>query len=87
MSGATILPTFFTISMNIIKITIATNPALPNFLAYEILSSNAKKRKFQTGLQLELQLIQIQIYLETQREIKTILLGVSKCLKSWLHLP
>jgi len=29
--------------MNIIKITIATNPALANFLAYEILSSNAKK--------------------------------------------
>lgn len=25
------------------KITIATNPALENFLAYEILSSNAKK--------------------------------------------
>src|SRR5215218_9478602 len=42
MSGATILPTF-TVPMNIMKITIATNPALANFLAYEILSSNAKK--------------------------------------------
>jgi len=29
--------------MNIIKITIATNPALANFLAYETLSSSAKK--------------------------------------------
>ena len=28
--------------MNIIKTTIATNPVLANFLAYEILSSNAK---------------------------------------------
>lgn len=41
-SGATILPTF-TIPMNIMKIIIATNPALANFLAYEILSSSAKK--------------------------------------------
>lgn len=44
MSGATILPTF-TVPMNIMKITIATNPALANFLAYEILSSNAKKEE------------------------------------------
>jgi hypothetical protein len=43
-SGATILPTF-TVPMNIMKITIATNPALANFLAYEILSSNAKKEE------------------------------------------
>lgn len=42
ISGATIFPTF-TVPMNIMKITIATNPALANFLAYEILSSNAKK--------------------------------------------
>ncbi|HKH85785.1 MAG TPA: hypothetical protein VKA40_04480 [Nitrososphaera sp.] len=42
MSGATILPTF-TVPMNIMKITIATNPALANFLANETLSSNAKK--------------------------------------------
>jgi len=42
MSGATILPTF-TVPINSMKITIATNPALANFLAYEILSSNAKK--------------------------------------------
>jgi hypothetical protein len=41
-SGATILPTL-TVPRNIMKITIATNPALANFLAYEILSSNAKK--------------------------------------------
>lgn len=44
ISGATILPTF-TVPMNIMKITIATNPALANFLAYEILSSNAKKEE------------------------------------------
>jgi hypothetical protein len=43
-SGATILPTF-TVPMNIMKITIATNPALANFLAYEILSSNPKKEE------------------------------------------
>jgi hypothetical protein len=43
-SGATILPTL-TVPMNIMKITIATNPALANFLAYEILSSNAKKEE------------------------------------------
>lgn len=42
ISGATIFPTF-TVPMNIMKITIAMNPALANFLAYEILSSNAKK--------------------------------------------
>ncbi len=42
ISGAITFPTF-TVPMNIIKITIATNPALANFLAYEILSSNAKK--------------------------------------------
>jgi hypothetical protein len=42
VSGATIFPTF-TVPMNIIKMTIATNPALANLLAYEILSSNAKK--------------------------------------------
>ena len=42
MSGAIIFP-IFTVPINIIKITIATNPALANFLAYEILSSNAKK--------------------------------------------
>jgi hypothetical protein len=42
ISGATIFPTF-TAPMNIIKTTIATNPALANFLAYEILSSSAKK--------------------------------------------
>jgi hypothetical protein len=41
VSGATIFPTF-TVPMNIIKTTIATNPALANFLAYETLSSNAK---------------------------------------------
>jgi hypothetical protein len=44
MSGATILPTF-TVPTNIMKITIATNPALQNFLAYEILFSNAKKEE------------------------------------------
>ena len=43
-SGATILPTF-TVPMNIMKITIDTNPALANFLAYEILSSNPKKEE------------------------------------------
>jgi hypothetical protein len=43
-SGATILPTL-TIPRNIMKITMATNPALENFLAYEILSSNAKKEE------------------------------------------
>jgi hypothetical protein len=43
-SGATILPTF-TVPMNIMKITMATNPALANFLAYEILSSNPKKEE------------------------------------------
>ena len=43
-SGATILPTF-TVPMNIMKITMATKPALANFLAYEILSSNAKKEE------------------------------------------
>jgi hypothetical protein len=32
MSGATIFPTF-TVPMNIMKITIAINPALANFLA------------------------------------------------------
>lgn len=42
MSGAMIIPTF-TVPMNIIKTTIATNPALASFLAFEILSSNAKK--------------------------------------------
>jgi hypothetical protein len=42
ISGATIFPTF-TIPMNIIKSTIVTNPAFANFLAYEILSPNAKK--------------------------------------------
>jgi hypothetical protein len=42
ISGATIFPTL-TVPMNIIKITIATNPLLANFLAYEILSSSAKK--------------------------------------------
>lgn len=31
--------------MNIMKIIIATKPALANFLAYEILSSNAKKEE------------------------------------------
>ncbi|MDQ5843322.1 MAG: hypothetical protein M3286_07525 [Thermoproteota archaeon] len=44
MSGATILPTF-TVPINIMKITIATNPAFANFLAYEILSSKAKKEE------------------------------------------
>jgi ABC-type Fe3+-siderophore transport system permease subunit len=44
MSGAIILPTF-TVPRNIMKIIIATNPALANFLAYEILSSNAKKEE------------------------------------------
>jgi hypothetical protein len=44
VSGATILPTF-TVPMNSIKMTIATNPALANLLAYEILSSNAKKEE------------------------------------------
>jgi hypothetical protein len=44
MSGATILPTF-TVPINIIKSTIATNPAFANLLAYEILSSNAKKEE------------------------------------------
>ena len=43
-SGATILP-IFTVPMNIMKITIATNPALANFLAYEILSSDPKKEE------------------------------------------
>lgn len=42
MSGAMIFPTF-TVPMNTIKTTIATNPALASFLAFEILSSNAKK--------------------------------------------
>jgi hypothetical protein len=42
VSGATIFPTF-TVPMNNIKMTIPTNPALANFRAYEILSSNAKK--------------------------------------------
>ena len=42
MSGATIFPTF-TVPMNIMKSTIATNPPFANFLAYEILFSNAKK--------------------------------------------
>jgi hypothetical protein len=42
ISGATIFPTL-TVPMNIINTTMATNPALANFLAYEILSSNAKK--------------------------------------------
>jgi hypothetical protein len=42
MSGATILPTF-TVPTNIMKTTIATNPAFANFLAYETLSSNTKK--------------------------------------------
>src|SRR5215210_8078530 len=41
-SGATIFPTF-TVPMNIMKSTIATNPPFANFLAYEILFSNAKK--------------------------------------------
>ncbi len=41
MSGATIFPTF-TVPMNIMKITIAINPALANFLEKQILSSNAK---------------------------------------------
>jgi len=44
MSGAIILPTF-TVPMNIMKITMATKPALANFLAYGILSSNAKKEE------------------------------------------
>ncbi len=43
-SGATILPTL-TVPMNIMKITMATNPALANFLAYEILFSKAKKEE------------------------------------------
>jgi hypothetical protein len=43
-SGATILHTL-TVPRNIMKITIATNPVLANFLAYEILSSNAKKEE------------------------------------------
>ena len=38
------MPTF-TVPMNIMKITIDTNPALANFLAYEILSSNPKKEE------------------------------------------
>ena len=38
------LPTL-TVPMNIMKITIATNPAFANFLAYEVLSSNAKKEE------------------------------------------
>lgn len=42
MSGAMIFPTF-TVPRNTIKTTIATNPALASFLAFEILSSNAKK--------------------------------------------
>ncbi|HEX2107318.1 MAG TPA: hypothetical protein VHF28_06270 [Nitrososphaera sp.] len=42
ISGATIFPTL-TVPMNIINTTMATNPALANFLAYEILSSSAKK--------------------------------------------
>jgi hypothetical protein len=42
MSGATIFPTF-TVPMNIMNSTIVTNPAFANFLAWEILSSNAKK--------------------------------------------
>src|SRR5215210_1306419 len=42
MSGATIFP-IFTVPMNIINSTIVTNPAFANFLAWEILSSNAKK--------------------------------------------
>ena len=42
MSGATIFPTF-TVPMNIMKSTIVTNPAFANFLAWEVLSSNAKK--------------------------------------------
>lgn len=42
MSGAMMFPTF-TIPRNTIKTTIATNPALASFLAFEILSSNAKK--------------------------------------------
>ena len=42
VSGATIFPTF-TVPMNNIKMIIPTNPALANFRAYEILSSNAKK--------------------------------------------
>lgn len=42
ISGATIFPTL-TVPMNIINITMATNPALANFLAYGMLSSNAKK--------------------------------------------
>jgi hypothetical protein len=41
-SGATILPTL-TVPRNTMKITIVTNPALVNFLACEILSSNAKR--------------------------------------------
>jgi hypothetical protein len=44
MSGAIILPTF-TVPMNIMKITMATKPVLANFLAYEILSPNAKKEE------------------------------------------
>jgi hypothetical protein len=42
ISGATMFPTF-TVPMNIMKSTIVTNPAFANFLAWEILSSNAKK--------------------------------------------
>jgi len=41
-SGATIFPTF-TAPMKIMNTTIATNPALANFLAYETLSSNTNK--------------------------------------------
>jgi hypothetical protein len=46
-SGATILPTL-TVPMNIMKITIATNPALANFLAYDTntdLFGNSKGEK------------------------------------------
>ncbi len=44
ISGATIFPTF-TVPIKIIKITIATNPALANFLAYRTLSSNANNEE------------------------------------------
>ena len=79
MSGAMIIPTF-TVPMNIIKTTIATNPALASFLAFEILSSNARKdetaNKPTIGTAHD-----TQICLEIQKAKKTISLKVSKCLK------
>ncbi|MDQ3847650.1 MAG: hypothetical protein M3261_01690 [Thermoproteota archaeon] len=44
ISGATTFPTL-TVPMKIIKITIATNPALANFLAHRTLLSNANKEE------------------------------------------